>query len=379
MLILTQDQLVANNVTCPALGIAACDNAGECGMCLLELPPSLRADCPWPKSLPHCRAGNVEFGQLCEANGLSEVPNTPWYNMFTCGTHREVNSCGNAFDVYVNVLCAGTSPQAPPPPPSPLPLAPLPPLAPQPLAPPPPPGVPPPAVVVSTPTTTIIVAACIPAGFLVLFCMALLVYRAIRRRSTARIEQEHRIYQAKLSDVSSEYNSSVLYAVKSLATHAHKSAAEGVEMPTVKPGVSDDCAVCMEVFKQGDTIKVLPCHHTVCLPARTPGPASQHVPSSSLRLSLCTSPRSTRPPALVAVPRVLHRHVAAWQGPRATNTFVAPIRAADLPAVQGGADRGPRTGLAPTATRLAHGTRAPDCTCCGGLGLSSLALGKLLQ
>ena len=53
--------------------------------------------------------------------------------------------------------------------------------------------------------------------------------------------------------------------------------------------------------------------------------------------------------------------------------------AADLPAVQGGADRGPRTGLAPTATRLAHGTRAPDCTCCGGLGVSSLVLGKLLQ
>mmetsp|Transcript_77416 Transcript_77416/g.187051 ORF Transcript_77416/g.187051 Transcript_77416/m.187051 type:complete len:332 (-) Transcript_77416:19-1014(-) len=71
------------------------------------------------------------------------------------------------------------------------------------------------------------------------------------------------------------------------------------------------------------------------------------------------------------VPRVLHRHVAAWQGPRATNAFVAPIRAADLPAVQGGADRSPSTGLAPSATHLAHGTRAPDCTYRGGLGLSS--------
>jgi len=377
--VLTTAQLVEHGLVCPAGGIAACDTAGECGLCLMEVPPSLKNMCPYGRGLPHCRAGNVEFGQYCEASGLTS---TSFEANFLCGTHKHVNSCFGGFDTYVNVFCAGTSPQRPPPPPAP-PLSPPLPLMPPPLAPPgmpaPPPGVPPPAVVVSTPTTTIIVAACIPAGFLVLFCMALLVYRAIRRRSTARIEQEHRIYQAKLSDVSSEYNSSVLYAVKSLATHAHMPAAEGVEMPTVKPGVSDDCAVCMEVFKQGDTIKVLPCHHTVCLPARTPGPASQHVPSASLRLSLCTSPRSTRPPALVAVPRVLHRHVAAWQGPRATNTFVAPIRAADLPAVQGGADRGPRTGLAPTATRLAHGTRAPDCTCCGGLGVSSLVLGKLLQ
>ena len=43
-MILTQDQLVANNVTCPALGITACDNAGECGMCLLEL---LTCRLPW--------------------------------------------------------------------------------------------------------------------------------------------------------------------------------------------------------------------------------------------------------------------------------------------------------------------------------------------
>ena len=100
--------------------------------------------------------------------------------------------------------------------------------------------------------------------------MALLVYRAVRRRSTARVEKEHRVYQAKLSDVSSEYNSSVLYAVKSIATHAH-----GVEMSTVTPmksagariGDSEDCAVCMETFKEGDVIKSLPCHHMV----RPPG------------------------------------------------------------------------------------------------------------
>lgn len=357
---------MANNLVCPAGGIAACNNTGECGLCLQELPPDLKNVCPYGKSLPHCRAGNVKFGQLCEANGLSNQE-TPGVHSHTCGTHQYVNSCFGGFDTYVNVFCAGTSPQRPPPPPSPLPLTPPPPLMPSPLLPPP---LPPPAAATGIATTHILAATCIPAGFLVLFVMALLVYRAIRRRSTARVEQEHRVYQAKLSDVSSEYNSSVLYAVKSLATHAHMSA-EGVEMSTVKPGVSDDCAVCMEVFKEGDTIKVLPCHHTVRLPALIliSQPASMfHLHPS---LSLCTSPRSTRPPALVAVPRVLHRHVAAWQGPRATNTVVAPIWAADLPAVQGGADRSPSTGLAPSATHLAHGTRAPDCTYRGGLGLSS--------
>ena len=362
---LTEAHLVANNLVCPAGGIAACNNTGECGLCLQELPPDLKNVCPYGKSLPHCRAGNVKFGQLCEANGLSNQE-TPGVHSHTCGTHQYVNSCFGGFDTYVNVFCAGTSPQRPPPPPSPLPLTPPPPLMPSPLLPPP---LPPPAAATGIATTHILAATCIPAGFLVLFVMALLVYRAIRRRSTARVEQEHRVYQAKLSDVSSEYNSSVLYAVKSLATHAHMSA-EGVEMSTVKPGVSDDCAVCMEVFKEGDTIKVLPCHHTVRLPALIliSQPASMfHLHPS---LSLCTSPRSTRPPALVAVPRVLHRHVAAWQGPRATNAFVAPARAADLPAVQGGANRSPSAGLAPCATHLAHGTRAPDCTYSGGLGLS---------
>ena len=367
--VLTTAELVAHGLVCPPGGIAACDNAGECGLCLLEVPPSLVSNCPYGKSLPHCRAGNVEFGQFCEASGLQDAnySRTAVGPGYVCGTHKHVNSCFGGFDTYVNVFCAGTPPQRPPPPPSPLPLAPPPP------APALPPGVPPPAVAVSTPTSPILVAACIPAGFLVLFCMALLVYRAIRRRSTARIEQEHHVYQAKLSDVSSEYNSSVLYAVKSIATYAH----HGVEMSTVKPAngseVSDDCAVCMEGFKEGDTIKVLPCHHKVRLPS--PGRSSSSLLPS---LSLCIPPRSDRPPALMAVPPTLHRHVAAWQGPRATNTFVAPIWAADLPAVQGGADRGPRTGLAPTATRLAHSTRPPDCTRCGGLGLRSLVFGKHL-
>jgi hypothetical protein len=341
-------------VVCPTGGIAACDNGGECGMCLLVLPAPLANYAPGSKCvgsgvLPHCRAGEVEFGQLCDAQDYPRP-------VYTCGTSMRTNTCHGGQDVYVNVFCAGTSPQAPPPPPSPLPLAPPLPLVPPPMAPPPSPGVPPPAVVVSDPTTTIVVALCIPAGFLLLFCIALLVYRAVRRRSTARIEQEHRIYQAKLSDVSSEYNSSVLYAVKSIATYAHTSAGESVEMSTVKPTKSseaEDCAVCMEAFKEGDIIKVLPCHHTVRLPA--PGRSSSSLPPSPL----CTLPDL---PALVAVPHVLHRHVAARQGPRASIAFVTPARAADLPAVQGGADRSPSTGFAPSATRPAHGTRAPDCT-----------------
>ena len=283
--VLTTAELVAHGLVCPPGGIAACDNAGECGLCLLEVPPSLVSNCPYGKSLPHCRAGNVEFGQFCEASGLQDAnySRTAVGPGYVCGTHKHVNSCFGGFDTYVNVFCAGTPPQRPPPPPSPLPLAPPPP------APALPPGVPPPAVAVSTPTSPILVAACIPAGFLVLFCMALLVYRAVRRRSTARVEQEHRTYRAKLSDVSSEYNSSVLYAVKSIATYAHSSAGESVEMSTLKPTkfgeVPDDCAVCMEAFKEGDSIKVLPCHHTVCLPA--PG-------GSSSTLSLCTIDVPTR-------------------------------------------------------------------------------------
>ena len=269
--VLTTAELVAHGLVCPPGGTAACDNAGECGLCLLEVPPSLVSNCPYGKSLPHCRAGNVEFGQYCEASGLQEVEysRTVAGPGYVCGTHKHVNSCFGGFDTYVNVFCAGTSPQRPPPPPSPLPLAPPPP------APVLPPGVPPPTVV-RTPTSQILVAVCIPAGFLVLFCMALLVYRVVRRRSTARVEQEHRAYQAKLSGISSEYNSSVLYAVKSIATYAHTSASESVEMSTLKPAkfgeVSDDCSVCMEAFKEGDSIKILPCNHTVRLPA--PGRSS---------------------------------------------------------------------------------------------------------
>ena len=346
-------------------------------MCLLEVPESLRSSCPYGRSLPHCRAGNVQFGQYCEANGLSDDV----YAMgHVCGTHKEVNSCFGGFDSYVHVFCADTSPQWPPPPPVP-PLSPPPPPLPPPLAPPPPPGLSPglplPLAVVATSTSQILAAACIPAGFLVLFCMALLVYRAVRRRSTARIEQEHRAYQAKLSDISSEYNSSVLYAVKSIATYAH-----GVEMSTVtlvksagaRIGDSEDCAVCMETFKEGDVIKSLPCRHMV-----RPPPTWLvlfTLVSLHARLDVPTS-RCAPPPALVAVPREVHRHVAAWQGPRATDAFVAPIWAADLPAVQGGADRSPTTDLAPSATHIVHGTRAPDCTRCGGLGLSSLVVGKL--
>ena len=281
--LLSPEELVEHNLICPAGGITACDNAGECGMCLLEVPESLRSSCPYGKSLPHCRAGNVQFGQYCEANGLSNDLAAMGH---VCGTHKEVNSCFGGFDTYVNVFCAGTSPQRPPPPPVP-PLSPPPPLMPPPLAPPLPPGLPPPLAVVATSTSQILAAACIPAGFLVLFCMALLVYRAVRRRSTARIEQEHSAYQAKLSDVSSEYNSSVLYAVKSIATYTH-----GVEMSTVTPvksagariGDSEDCAVCMEAFKEGDAIKILRCRHTV---RPSHGSSSSHS-SPSLSLSCIT-------------------------------------------------------------------------------------------
>ena len=277
MRVLTAAQLLANNLVCPAGGVAACDNAGECGLCLLEVPSTLKNSCPYGKDLNHCRPGNMEFGEYCEGGNYPNLD-------YVCGTHKDVNSCFGGFDTYVNVFCAGTSPQQPPPPPvppSPLPVAPPPPSMPPPLLPPPPPrGPPPPPIeppaVMGTSTAHIVVAACIPGGFLVLFCIALLVYRTVRRRSSARVEQEHRDYQAKLSDISSEYNSSVLYAVKSIATYAHTCADKSVEMSTVTPakfavsrgGGAQECVVCTEAFKEGESIKVLPCHHTVRLPAR---------------------------------------------------------------------------------------------------------------
>ena len=128
--VLTTAELVAHGLVCPPGGIAACDNAGECGLCLLEVPPSLVSNCPYGKSLPHCRAGNVEFGQYCEASGLQDVnySRTAVGPGYVCGTHKHVNSCFGGFDTYVNVFCAGTPPQRPPPPPFPPlspPLSPL--------------------------------------------------------------------------------------------------------------------------------------------------------------------------------------------------------------------------------------------------------------
>lgn len=270
--VLTTLELEAHNLVCPAGGITACDNGGGCGLCLLEVPPSLRSNCPYGSTLSHCSPGNVEFGEFCEAAGGHG------HLEYTCGTHKHVNSCFGGFDTYVNVFCAGVAPQAPPPPPtppSPLPRLPPPPQLPRPSL----PGahtLPAEPSSAAGTTTHILVAACIPAGFLILFVLAVLCYCVVRRRSTTRVEEEHRDYHAKLRSVSSEFNASVLFAVKSLATRAHAphaSALElaGVEMPTAsttarqagaRGGDADECcSVCMDAFKEGERLKVLPCQH----------------------------------------------------------------------------------------------------------------------
>jgi hypothetical protein len=304
---LTSGQLVAHDLVCPAGGVTMCDNGGECGLCLLGVPQSLKSQCPYGRTLPYCRPGKVGFGQFCEASGgtghLTLADGTD--EQFLCGTSKHINSCFGGFDTYVNVFCEGVSPQKPPPPPlppSPLPMMPPPPLRPPPpLSPPLPGGPPPPDVSVDTAALSdshILVAAAIPAGSFGLFCMVLLVYCALRRRSSARVTAEHRSYQAKLETISNEYNASVLFAVKSMVT-ADYASAQGVEMSSGARGrISDECSVCMEAFKESDRLKVLPCHHAVrwpqgwpcapcfcshCTPARPPA----HCRGSS------TSPAST--------------------------------------------------------------------------------------
>ena len=60
--------LAANNLTCPTGGIVACDNGGECGLCLMEY----RGDytyCPYGGGLARCDPASVGFGYFCEATG----------------------------------------------------------------------------------------------------------------------------------------------------------------------------------------------------------------------------------------------------------------------------------------------------------------------
>ena len=90
------------------------------------------------------------------------------------------------------------------------------------------------------------------------------------------------VYRDYFDAISSEYNASILFAVRSLPTRtfhgphpgARPDAAEGVELcsipeelcsphPVVGDGGPplDACLVCLEVYREGDVLKELPCGH----------------------------------------------------------------------------------------------------------------------
>ena len=70
--VLTDEQLLEHGINCPAAGIEACDNGGECGLCLQEVPRSFHPqDCPYGRHLPHCTPQELYWlpsGHFCEAN-----------------------------------------------------------------------------------------------------------------------------------------------------------------------------------------------------------------------------------------------------------------------------------------------------------------------
>ena len=258
---LTDEDLRNSNISCPDGGIAACDNGGECGLCLMEVPLSLQSKCPYGWSLPHCtpqQLHSLPSGQFCEANGGKQMMD------HTCGT-EDISQLGRAycfggFDIYVNVHCEGTSPQSPPPPPSP----PASPPPPPPLAPPPPP---PPllaaAAAVLPPdgseTHGVLVAVLIPVGILTFAAIAIGWVLVSRRRARTAALEAQRQRQTQIIAAASEFNASVRFAVKSLPTRPHSNEQAAVEMTKMD---RSECAVCMEKYKEGDTVKDLPCGHS---------------------------------------------------------------------------------------------------------------------
>ena len=255
--VLTDEQLLEHGINCPAAGIEACDNGGECGLCLQEVPKSFHPqDCPYGRNLPHCTPQELYWlpsGHFCEANAGARQKD------HVCGT-EDISAlgrgnCFGGFDVYVNVFCEGTSPQLPPPPPSP-PLAP--PLAPPPK-PPSPQQPPPPLPPDGTETHGVLVAVLIPVGILTFAAIAIGWVLLSRRRARTAALEAQRQRQTQIIAAASEFNASVRFAVKSLPTRPHSDEQAAVEMTKMD---RSECAVCMEKYKEGDTVKDLPCGHS---------------------------------------------------------------------------------------------------------------------
>ena len=241
-------------LVCPAGGISQCDNGGECGLCLMEYTGPTQY-CPYGGQLPSCRPGNMDFGFFCESGGGHSFDG-PGYE---CGTHLQANTCFGGFDIYINIFCDDTPPQQPPPPP-------VPPVAPPPC-PPAPPALPPPTPPAlptggsgsgSSSSDVIVVGAAIPGVIFLLFGLVLLRYGVVRRRKRVATQERQRAYQAKIASVESEYNSSVLFAVRSLPTFTYgdDASASAAQQGSKGGSSADECAICMEKFKEGDILKV---------------------------------------------------------------------------------------------------------------------------
>ena len=254
---LTDEQLREHGISCPDGGLAACDNGGECGLCLMEVPLSLKNECPYGRNLPHCtpqELHSVPYGQYCTAVGTNPVN----ANTHKCGTKLHLQNCFGGFDTYVNVFCEGVSPQSPPPPP-------LPPRSPPPKPPPkpPPPLLPPPKPPPLPPdqseTHGVLVAVLIPVGILTFAAIAIGWVLVSRRRARTAALEAQRQRQTQIVAAASEFNASVRFAVKSLPTRPHSDEQAAVEMTKMD---RSECAVCMEKYTEGDVVKDLPCGHS---------------------------------------------------------------------------------------------------------------------
>ena len=85
--VVSNETLAEHGVACPPGGIAACDNGGDCGLCLMAVPYKL---CPYGGpyggSLPFCKPTDLRgFGTFCQGSrGLKWFLASPGF----CGTTK---------------------------------------------------------------------------------------------------------------------------------------------------------------------------------------------------------------------------------------------------------------------------------------------------
>ena len=108
-------------------------------------------------------------------------------------------------------------------------------------------------------THGVLVAVLIPVGILTFAAIAIGWVLVSRRRARTAALEAQRQRQTQIVAAASEFNASVRFAVKSLPTRPHSDEQAAVEMTKMD---RSECAVCMEKYKEGDTVKDLPCGHS---------------------------------------------------------------------------------------------------------------------